>query len=60
MNYHIASITHTYPRPFKAQKLWWLWIGEHKQARAYATLDEAKRAAAVLAKLWPGPITVSK
>lgn len=57
-SYTIEPVKHTYPRPFKPQVLWWLWIGE-RRVHSFASKADAMRGAKRLAKLWPAAITVN-
>lgn len=56
--YTIAPVKHTYPKPFKAQVLWWLWIGE-RRVHSFTSKADAMRGAKVLARRWPAAITVN-
>lgn len=56
--YIIREITHTYPKPFKAQKLWWLFIGD-KRVHSFDTKADALRGAKGLARRWPAAIAVN-
>lgn len=58
MTYSIKPITHTYPKPFKAQTLWWLYMGD-KRVHSFKTRADAMRGAKRLARQWPAPITVN-
>ena len=60
MTYTIAQITHTYPAPFKPQTLWHLFInGVEHRGVTFTSKTEALRGAKVLARRWPGTITVN-